>query len=682
MVSRATLRQVFLTASLVLFPGLLSAAPQAEVAPQPDFPGALRRAAPVEDIRRAIVYTVNESILSLDSLDLARKTGSDVLIRGWFKWNTPPKFSQFAPLAQKAHERGSLFGGGITCSALYHGENGLPESQVLDMATRGPQGQLIDAWGEHNCRHGSLSNPRYLDYLLASCKQQIDAGADYLFMDEHNAVLQDNEGYDDASIRDFQQFLLKRYGRDGWTSTDPRWQKTFQIDLANREVASDGTMATFHYRAHLKSLPKPASQWKNPLATEWGIFRHERDDRAWRWLTDAIRVYAASRGRRVLISANGLAPYVDLQVLGVWENWRTKDGRVDLAQSQLHEWRSLVVTGCGMAGRKLPVVLFHDWGFGGFPWLQVPPEDRRLWTRTRGAEIYAAGAFFAFPVLGPFGNDCRNDGTLPEIARQSEFYHRHAGLYLDAEFLGLDPKETDEDKLSVAFWQQRSPLGLIVHVINRSTENGQPVVRSPAVVRLPIDRVPSAVRIVSPDRPGEEQGKAELVAGQLGVTMPKLEAYNVLILPYDRLPELHLTAGRVMPVRQWLRPIDSEFFVAQGGVIEKSWALPGLLQGKLHQEMRNPPTLVVNMPRGGSLQVHVLAVATLGAKLQWQVDGQVRKTIDLPDRDHKNESSAREYDVTYELPIPAGRHRVSLDNTGGDWLSIGWYAICGETVAP
>ena len=52
------------------------------------------------------------------------------------------------------------------------------------MATRGPAGQLIAAWNEPNCRHGSLSSPTYLDYLLSSCKVQIDAGADYLFMDE------------------------------------------------------------------------------------------------------------------------------------------------------------------------------------------------------------------------------------------------------------------------------------------------------------------------------------------------------------------------------------------------------------------------------------------------------------------------------------------------------------------
>ena len=46
------------------------------------------------------------------------------------------------------------------------------------------------------------------------------------------------------------------------------------------------------------------------------------------------------------------------------------------------------------------------------------------------------------------------------------------------------------------------------------------------------------------------------------------------------------------------------------------WALSGMLQGNLHQHLRNPPTFVVNMPQGGSLKAHVRGVATLDARLQ------------------------------------------------------------------
>jgi hypothetical protein len=648
----------------------------------PDFPAAVRRAQPADDIRQAVVYSINETILSDDGIDLARKTGSDVLVRGWFKWGTAPDYAKLAPLVPKAHGMGALFGGGITCSALYHGESGLSEKQVRDMATRGSAGQLIDAWGERNCRHGTLSNPAYREFLLSSCKKQIDAGADVLFMDEINAALQPDEGFDDYSIADFRKFLLDRYGRRGWTPTDARWRTALKINTADRNIAPDQTMRTFRYRAYLKSLglthdPHVAG---NPLANDWRDFREDRDDRAWKWLTDAIRAYAASRGRRVLINANGLARYVDLQVLGVWENWQTAKGRIDLAESQLDQWGSTVAAGWHMAGKKVPVVLFHDWGFDGFPWLEIPPEDRRLWIRVRGAEIYAAGGFFAFPVHA--GNDCRLDGTLPEIARQSRFYHAHKDLYLGPELLGFEPLDTKEKGLSLALWKRVSPPSLILHVINREAEEGKPKRRSFVAVKLPTTSMPKAVRVVSPDWEGERRGEARVAGGKLTVVVPELEAYDVAILDYAELPALKLSGRRIVPSWQWARPDRNEFVVGREGLISELWALPGLLQGRLHRHLRNPPTFVVNMPQGGSLAVHVRGVATLGARLQWQVDGHAAKVVDLPDRDGKNDAMAREYDQTFEFAIPPGRHRVTLDNVGGDWACIGWYAFKGELLDP
>jgi len=98
----------------------------------------------------------------------------------------------------------------------------------------------------------------------------------------------------------------------------------------------------------------------------------------------------------------------------------------------------------------------------------------------------------------------------------------------------------------------------------------------------------------------------------------------------------------------------------------------------LHTHLRNPPTFLVNLPRGGAVRVHVRAVATLGAKLAFLLDGRSTKAIDLPDRDGKNESSAAEYDKTYEFAIPADRHRVTASNIGGDWATVAWYAFAGE----
>ena len=642
----------------------------------PDFPAALRRPKPVEDIRQAAVFTVHETIGSAYGLGLARKVGSDVLVRAWFKWHNAADWPRSAPLIPQAHALGALWGGGITCSALYHGENGLTEEQVLDMATRGPDGRLVDAWGEKGTRHGTLSNPRYLDYLFRWCRQQIDLGADYLFMDEINAALQANEGFDDHSIRDFRTWLIRQRG---WKPDDPRWTHQLKVDLADKAVCPDGTMGSFHYRAYLKALglvAKPHSA-ENPLHQEWHRFRRERDDRAWKTLTDRIRAYAKSKGRRILISANGLARYVDLQVLGVWGDWRVKDGRIDLSDSQIQTWASTVASGWALAGRRVPVVFFHDWGFGGFPWMKVSPADRRLWMRVRGAEIYAAGGFFAFPVHGPFGQDSRRDGTLAEIARQTAFYQRHRDLYLKARVVGFEPLPTDAADLSLVLWRRDDPPALLLHVINRQARDGQPVRRTDLSVTVPVDRMPRAIRVVSPDWPGEREGSAAIERDGVIVTLPALEAYAVAILDYDKLPDVSLAARRIVPSRRWARPDPSEFVVRPDGTVADAWSLNGYLQGKLHTHLRNPPTFLVNLPKGGELQVHVQAVATQGARLECLLDGKLLKAIDLPDRDGRNDGSAREYDATYTFPLPAGRHRVAVRNVGADWATVGWYAFGG-----
>ena len=71
----------------------------------------------------------------------------------------------------------------------------------------------MDAWETPGIRHGSLSSPAYRDYLLGWCRQQIDAGVDYLFMDEHTAALGGLEGYDDHSLADFRRYSPPRARR-------------------------------------------------------------------------------------------------------------------------------------------------------------------------------------------------------------------------------------------------------------------------------------------------------------------------------------------------------------------------------------------------------------------------------------------------------------------------------------
>ena len=648
--------------------------------PVPDFPAELRRAKPVADINDAAVYTINEYIRGDYGIALARKVGSDVLVRAWFKWSNAPDWAKMAHLPPKAHALAALFGAGLTCSALYHRENGLTEAQVLDMATRGPDGQLVDAWDTPGCRHGTLSNPKYLEYLLSWARKQIDAGADYLFMDEVSAALRSNEGFDDYSLADFRKHLLKTYCEgQGWTADDPRWAERLKVDLTDKALCPDGTIRTLDYRSYLKKHGLVRDPWsgKNPLAADYRMSRKERDDRAWKWLTDEMRAYAASQGRRVLISGNGLEKYVDLQVLGVWGNWVIKDGHVDFTESQMHVWESTVRMGRWRAARRVPVVLFHDWGFNGFPWMKVTPAERVLWTRIRGAEIYAAGAFFAFPILGPAGCDALRDGTIRTIARQTAFYQRHRGLYLKAQLLSIDSAQPTAELLSASLWRRADPPALIVHVVNRQVEAMALRRRRDVQVVLPTHQPPKSVRVVSPDWEGEREAKAENSADGLRLTLPELDAYAVAVLEYDALPALKLGTVRIVPSLAWARPEVNEFRVNRAGMVDAPFALNGFLQGQLHPHLRNPPTFVVNAVEPVKLRVKVRSVATLGARLECHVDGTLAGRVELPDLDGKNDSRAPEYARVLEFAVPAGRHRVRISNSGGDWTTVDWYCFVG-----
>jgi len=670
---------------VLLLSGSTSAAPAeptAAVSVLPDFPANLRHASPVKSIRDAIVYTMNEGGDPAYSALLQRKVGSDVLVRAWFKWREAPPFSRMKDEPEQAHRLGEIFGGGITCSALYDEENGLSQAQLLDMATRGPDGFLVDAWNQKGIRHGSLSSPAYLDYLFRWCKEQIDAGVDYLFMDENTAALSSREGFDDHSLADFRTYLIQDCTRTrGWALTDARWQSVYGVDLHSAAMCPSGAMDTFDYRAYMRLVgvldnPEISS---NKLLNLWWEFRMVRDDRAWRSLTDRIHAYAKEQHRTVYVSGNGLVKYVDLQICNDWNEWAVKDGHVDLSTSKVETWRTMVQTGQTIAGSPVPVVIFHDWGFANppFPWMAVSPNDQVVWMRTRGAEIYAAGGFFAFPVHGPFKCDAGANGTLSTIAHLTEFYQRRRDMFLHSKWLGSETLTSDNPLVSLSASWMPATKTVVVHAINRDVREGFIRPQGPVMIFLPVAKAPVAAVAVSPDFDGEREVAFRETDGTLNLTLPSLDAYTAILLRYAREPNLSQVREqpRVYTDYAWSRPVSSDFRVRADGTVDGSTDLIGFLQGMLHREMRNPPTFNVNAGENASIEVRVQAVATGGARLQIRIDGKPVRMIALPDKDGKNDARAHEYDTTYSVPIPKGRHRVTIDNIGGDWAAIEWYAF-------
>jgi hypothetical protein len=204
-------------------------------------------------------------------------------------------------------------------------------------------------------------------------------------------------------------------------------------------------------------------------------------------------------------------------------------------------------------------------------------------------------------------------------------------------------------------------------------------VSAPINLRVPIAAVPDRATLISPDFSGEKPLAVSQVGDYLTVTLPGLEAYSVVLLHYGQEPSLDRLTDpvRLRPVARWARPATAEFRVRGDGSVAHGEDLSGFLQGMLHTELRNPPVFLLNSRKPGEFRVHVRAVASAGARLSVRIDNGPATLIDLPDRDGKNDGRAPEYDRTFAFPVPAGAHRIALDNTGPDWLTLEWLEFTG-----
>ena len=81
--------------------------------------------------------------------------------------------------------------------------------------------------------------------------------------------------------------------------------------------------------------------------------------------------------------------------------------------------------------------------------------------------------------------------------------------------------------------------------------------------------------------------------------------------------------------------------------------------------------------------VHVGNVSA-GGLLEFQLDGQVVRTVDLPTGEGLGKASEwqerwqiwqTEYDESFGIDVPAGRHTITLQNNGRDWLETAYFRL-------
>ncbi|MFZ4506351.1 MAG: cellulase family glycosylhydrolase [Fimbriimonas sp.] len=128
-----------------------------------------------------------------------------------------------------------------------------------------------------------------------------------------------------------------------------------------------------------------------------------------------------------------------------------------------------------------------------------------------------------------------------------------------------------------------------------------------------------------------------------------------------------------------------------------STQVPGIQHGLVnHPKLHNPLTLIIDSPRATPLDIIVGEVSGYGgAALRVTMDGKQVVSKDFPDNDPSNETLTK-YAGTIRVTVPAGVHRVVIENTGNDWFKVTYrlpkfaqqaptpikaWAICGNTTA-
>lgn len=331
---------------------------------EPAFPAGLTDTVVTKGMEDCTVFTFSQ-VLPKDVAYQVFKVKPDLNIRTLMKWGTQGQHSADYDFgnSKKYHYFGTLYAGGITTIIQKH--EFATEAEFQDMVTRDAAGEAVP-WAavlgggssDPSLYRGALANPRYRQYLVETFKMQIDGGVDSIFFDEANNGYvggparnwTNNEGFDDASIADFNRYLLDKY--PAYTAAD--WKTRFDMDDANllrRELPADDLAGNFNYRRYLQDHGWAGSDWgvntpflpANPLAAEWGkqVSNRVYPDGSFtstylrkylKEIFDAVRAYGRDRyGKRILITANGILPEMDYNSLGIYQPNRDEGPRAATA---------------------------------------------------------------------------------------------------------------------------------------------------------------------------------------------------------------------------------------------------------------------------------------------------------------------------------------------------------------
>ena len=141
----------------------------------------------------------------------------------------------------------------------------------------------------------------------------------------------------------------------------------------------------------------------------------------------------------------------------------------------------------------------------------------------------------------------------------------------------------------------------------------------------------------------------------------------------------------IATMSHWGKPEHAEFAIRRDGTIDEDRLPQQLLHGQSHRDIKNPPTFVVTYPKPGKFVVRVGRVSASGLLKIW-VDDQLKHERELPcgkglGKDSVYRPQWELWETTYDedvaVEVPAGTHRIRLENLGRDWVTVSSYRFTG-----
>jgi hypothetical protein len=172
-------------------------------------------------------------------------------------------------------------------------------------------------------------------------------------------------------------------------------------------------------------------------------------------------------------------------------------------------------------------------------------------------------------------------------------------------------------------------------------------------------------------------------AAQAFLQASNLPARGSSLKPIDVLAD----TGSVGPFKfgpgsGWGPSKGTSFKVKRSGSVENIGGMSAYLQGKGDNAKLFPfAELSVDFEKDGTFAVRVDEITPAGATLNISVDGKPAANLTLPappappTTNPARERRNPRIDATLEIPVPAGKHVVRLENNGGDWIHLQQFTL-------